>query len=94
MKAKWTKEHYQQIIDWMRANGKTLEQAKEHWKFGSNSWYSAKHKWGDAKTKRTYTKKAQPAFIDLETTKASEDQAAIIIVPMSRLKTVMGALWQ
>lgn len=91
---KWTQEYYQSIVDWMNSNNKTLKQAKEHFKFGSNSWYASKAKWGGLKPKRVYTKK--PAFIDLETTMPTtdSDQVAVIIVPTSKLKSVIGALWQ
>lgn len=88
---KWTQEYYQSIVDWMNANNKTLEQAKEHFKFGSTSWYASKAKWGGLKTKRVYTKK--PTFIDIET-QIKDKRISIITVTQDNLKEVLDILCQ
>ncbi len=94
-KNEWTKEFYQSVVDWMKDENKTIEQAKEHFGFGSNTYYKYRAIFKDqTTTKRPYNKKAKPAFIDFETTKTSDDQVAVILVSTSKLKAVMGALWQ
>lgn len=107
MKKKYTAEHIQQMIDYEKNNPDLkIKDYALHWGITDKAYSIARYRHGFKKSKKKYktrikslypsqaeqTKEIKTLDIELPQAPAAEPKIALFILPLSQVKTILGAL--